>query len=97
MEMTAGALGWAFVAGAAERFRTHGYCAQQPWVVRVQESFGIQGQPWGVAHPNAEGHAAWAEEIAAAVPEPAAGGCAAAALAALATLAARRGRGSRRR
>jgi len=96
MAMSAGGLGWSFVEGAAARFRTHGYCSQQHWVVRLQESFAIQGQPWGVVHPNASGHAAWAEEIAAAVPEPGAGTGAAAALAALAAFARRRGqRGGR--
>lgn len=89
MALSAAGLGWEFVAGAAARFRTHGYCSQQNWVVRLQESFAIQGQPWGVVHPNGSGHAAWAEEIALAVPESAAG-AGAAAVAALAVLARRR-------
>jgi hypothetical protein len=53
----------------------------------MQESFLIQGQPWGMVHPNASGYAAWAERIAIAVPEPGAQAGVAAALVALASLA----------
>jgi hypothetical protein len=88
MEMSAGSLDWRFVAGAAADFGRHGYCSLDNWIVRLQESFAIQAQPWGVVHPNEAGHAAWAQRIAAAVavPEPGAG-AGAAALAALALLA----------
>jgi hypothetical protein len=90
MATTAGALGWRYVEGAAQRFRAHGYCSQQPWIVRLQQSFLVQAQPWGMVHPNAAGHAAWAEVIATAVPEPGAGAGTTAVLAALAALARRR-------
>ncbi len=93
MALTAGTLGWNFVAGAADAFRNHGYCSQQSWIVRLQESFTIQGQPWGMVHPNASGYAAWAEVIATAVPEPGVGLGGAAGFVALAGLArARRAR-----
>lgn len=94
MALTADTLGWNFVAGAADRFRTHGYCSEQSWIVRLQESFFVQGQPWGMVHPNAPGYAEWADVIATAVPEPG-GGLGAAAGAALAALAGAR-RSSRR-
>ena len=90
MALTAGTLGWNFVAGAADAFRHHGYCSQQSWIVRLQESFLIQGQPWGMVHPNASGYAAWADVIATAVPEPGDGVGSVAACLALAGLARRR-------
>jgi hypothetical protein len=99
MEMNAGLLGWEFVAGAAELFRAHGYCSQLGWVVRVQESFLVEGLPYGAVHPNGIGHWAWAELIAA--PEPHASAGVAAAICALAFLtrrrAARRSCGARAR
>jgi hypothetical protein len=95
MAGVADALDWRFVGGAAELFRLHGYCSTDAWVVRLQESFPTQGQPWGVAHPNYAGHDAWAGLIATAVPEPGATAGALLALAALARLA--RGRVTCRR
>ena len=93
MALTAETLGWNFVAGAADRFRTHGYCSEQSWIVRLQESFFLQGQPWGMVHPNEPGYAAWADVIATAVPEPGAGlGSAGACLALVGLARARRAR-----
>lgn len=92
MARSAGSLGWRFVAGASDAFGRHGYCSLDDWIVRLQESCAIQAQPWGVVHPNADGHAAWAERIAIAVPEPGAGAGAAAELASLVGLARRKGR-----
>jgi hypothetical protein len=91
MAMSAAALGWRFVDGAFELFHAHGYCSTDGWVVRMQEAFAVQGQPWGMVHPNGPGHAAWAEPIAEAVPEPTASAAALAGVAALAAAAWRRG------
>jgi lysophospholipase L1-like esterase len=59
--------GWQLVTGISSRFTTHGYCAIDGWLVRLQDSFAIQGDHYGGVHPNAAGHAAYAEAIAAAV------------------------------
>jgi lysophospholipase L1-like esterase len=53
--------GWEEVTGAAEAFRTHGYCAKRPWVTRVFRSlFTLGGSPvskrlLGTLHPNERG------------------------------------------
>jgi hypothetical protein len=53
----AGAHGWRAVTGIHSAYRSHGYCANDHWVVRIHESLLIQGNPSGVAHPNSAGHA----------------------------------------
>jgi len=55
--------GWHFVPGVTQRFQLHGYCSSSSWVVRLHESFLSQGDEYGVVHPNAEGHAAYAAAI----------------------------------
>ena len=46
--------GWEFVTGIAEQFATHGYCADNHWIVRYDESKENQ---WniGTTHPNIDG------------------------------------------
>lgn len=49
--------GWAYVGGIHSGYRTHGYCADESWVVGAHETFLIQGDEAGLAHPNREGNA----------------------------------------
>jgi len=60
-------LGWTPVTGIAEATRLHGYCSNSNWSVRLDESFLTQATHRGVAHPNAAGHATYAEKITAAL------------------------------
>lgn len=55
--------GWTFVSGIYDAYRTHGYCAEVPWVVRGHETFLTQGDEKGIAHPNALGLTHNGEEI----------------------------------
>lgn len=48
--------GWTLVWGAAQRFRTHGYCSASPWIVGLVESFKGQGNKYGTLHANVRGH-----------------------------------------
>jgi hypothetical protein len=63
--------GWDEVTGVAAEFRLHGYCAQQPWVVRLGRSFlDLGGSPalkrlLGTLHPNGAGQEAIGELISA--------------------------------
>jgi hypothetical protein len=49
--------GWTFVPGVADAFRTHGYCADDHWVIHYEESKSRQVNHDGSLHPNAAGHA----------------------------------------
>jgi hypothetical protein len=55
--------GWQFVEGVDSRFEGHGYCAAEPWLVRLQNTFQIQGDKNGALHPNVPGHGAYADAI----------------------------------
>lgn len=55
--------GWQFVDGVDPRFEGHGYCAAEPWLVRLQNTFQIQGDSNGALHPNVPGHEAYAAAI----------------------------------
>jgi hypothetical protein len=59
--------GWHFVGGINAQFRDHGYCATDPWVVSIQESFTNQGDKNGAFHPNNAGQAAYGVALAGAV------------------------------
>lgn len=50
--------GWNFVSGIQSAFRTHGLCADVPWMVNFQRSYMVQGDIEGVSHPNRAGHQA---------------------------------------
>ena len=63
MQAAADEHGWQFVEGVDSRFEGHGYCAAFPWLVRLQNTFQIQGDKNGALHPNVEGHGAYAEAI----------------------------------
>lgn len=67
MQASAEEHGWQFVEGVSAPFERHGYCANFPWLVRLQQTFGIQGDKNGALHPNIEGHGAYATAIAEAV------------------------------
>ena len=56
MSLVEGGFGWNFVDGIDEAFATHGYCANDHWIVRLKESFAIQGDGIGTMHPNSKGH-----------------------------------------
>jgi len=70
MKSAATTHGWSFVEGIAAPFETHGYCAEDNWLVRLQESFLQQGDQYGAVHPGPDGHGVYANAIVAAVPEP---------------------------
>jgi hypothetical protein len=59
--------GWTFLGGIFAASTPHGYCAADPWLVRLPESFRTQGDVFGTVHPNRSGHDAHAELIAAAL------------------------------
>lgn len=46
------AAGWTSIGGIKNAYRTHGYCAQNHWIVQLTESFAIQADVYGTAHPN---------------------------------------------
>lgn len=54
--------GWTEVDGVAATFRTHGYCADDTWVVRILESLKkqkglrLKSRVSGGFHPNEKGH-----------------------------------------
>ena len=54
--------GWTEVTGIAEASRTHGYCAEEPWVRHFSKSFFSQrgnhffSRLAGALHPNEDGH-----------------------------------------
>lgn len=52
----AAAHGWTYVDGIHDGYAPHGYCAEGHWVVRVHETFLMQGDEKGTAHPNLAGH-----------------------------------------
>jgi hypothetical protein len=63
----AAAHGWNAVSGIHAGYATHGYCADNHWVVRVHETFLRQLDPKGMAHPNNAGHSHNAQAILAAL------------------------------
>lgn len=59
----AAAHGWNLVGGLAQAFRGHGYCSDDPWIVRWAESWANQDNEDGAFHPNGDGHSAYADAI----------------------------------
>jgi len=55
--------GWTLVDGIYEDFAGHGYCADDNYLVRLQESFLRQGNKEGTVHPNVRGHEKYADNI----------------------------------
>ena len=56
--------GWKLIGGIYDGFSTHGLCAREHWIVRLQESFLAQGDPSGSVHPNQAGNAFYGMRIA---------------------------------
>lgn len=63
--------GWRFVEDHVASFDGHGYCADDNWIVRIQESIGVQGRIdpidssfTGSVHPNEAGQQEYARVIA---------------------------------
>ena len=56
--------GWSLISGVYDGFATHGLCARERWIVRLQESFLTQGDPTGAVHPNRLGNAYYGRRIA---------------------------------
>jgi hypothetical protein len=55
--------GWTFVGGVADRFRGHGYCANDSWIVQYEVSMARQGNRTGTMHPNQKGQNTYAEVL----------------------------------
>lgn len=55
--------GWNLIGGIYSGFANHGYCAVDHWLVRIQESFFIQGNHTGSVHPTADGHGVYRDQI----------------------------------
>ena len=63
MRAAAGKHGWQFVDTVDARFAGHGYCSDVTWLIRLQNTFSLQGDPWGALHPNPTGFGAYADAI----------------------------------
>ncbi len=50
---------WHYVPGMMEMTRHHGFCSSDRWVKTIKDSFDSQGDVFGTAHPNLEGHHAY--------------------------------------
>jgi lysophospholipase L1-like esterase len=61
--------GWNRVGGIRDPFLTHGYCADNHWVVRYAESMPAQGNKDGTLHPNGPGHERYGLRIAEALAD----------------------------
>ena len=63
MKAATQAHGSTLVDGIYQGFAKHGYCADDNYLVRLQESFLRQGNKEGTVHPNVRGHAVYADNI----------------------------------
>lgn len=70
MARSAGEHGWHFVDAHVATFDRHGYCADENWIVRMQESLRDQARPaepiasiTGAVHPSPQGQQAYAAAI----------------------------------
>jgi hypothetical protein len=52
-----------FVGGVVERFRQHGYCAENRWINLLRESFARQGDFPGAVHPNIQGQQGYRDAV----------------------------------
>ena len=55
--------GWNYVEGITAQFAKHGYCAQDHWIVHLEESIWFQGDAHGTLHPNLAGHLTYADRL----------------------------------
>lgn len=56
--------GWTYIDGVADGFATHGYCANDNWITRIDQSVLAQLDPLGTLHPNQAGYAFTGQQIA---------------------------------
>jgi lysophospholipase L1-like esterase len=63
IETSVASYGWNFISTIPVAMANHGYCADDHWIVRLSETFQIQGDKSGMVHPNIKGHQAYAKEI----------------------------------
>jgi hypothetical protein len=49
-------VGWHVIRGAAKGFRSHGYCADDSWIVKLTESEVNQLNPEGTLHATVDGN-----------------------------------------
>ena len=59
--------GWTFVDGVFSGFEGHGYCSDDNWINRIQQSFARQGDVKGSVHPTRVGYAEIATHVISAV------------------------------
>jgi lysophospholipase L1-like esterase len=64
LEETADEHGWIYVDGIRSAFATHGYCAEDTYIVQYKESAANQEDIRGTLHPNRKGHQEIAKKIA---------------------------------
>lgn len=57
------AQGWDYVGGIASQFATHGYCADDHWIVRLGESMSGQDDEFGAFHPNKVGQEVYGDAL----------------------------------
>jgi len=55
--------GWTFVDGVYAGFTNHGYCAEDHYLVRLTETFQLEGRYHGMVHPNYAGHRVYRDAI----------------------------------
>jgi hypothetical protein len=55
--------GWNYVGDILSQFRTHGYCAEDHWIVRYGESKRDQGDEEGTMHPNGSGQTVYQKRL----------------------------------
>jgi PKD repeat protein len=55
--------GWTYVDGVYDGFTNHGYCADEHYIVRLQETFLSEGRFHGMVHPNSWGYDVYANSI----------------------------------
>lgn len=54
---------WLGISGAAAQFANHGYCANDHYIRRYEESKATQGNVDGTLHPNQWGYSIYASEL----------------------------------
>ena len=51
---------WRGIGGMSAAFYHHPYASDHPWFVKYEWSYEHQGDEKGTAHPNGQGHRAYA-------------------------------------
>lgn len=63
VELNADGENWNFVGGVYDAFAGHGYCADDHFMVRMDETFARQGNHTGMVHPNLAGQQVYRDQI----------------------------------